>query len=264
MKFFLKVEKNRKNQLIKEENNLEILHIDEISHRKGQGQFMTIITVDKKVTSTVMGKTSDDIKQQLLTIPNIIKVKKVCMDMCAPFAKAIREVIPSAEIILDRFHIIKLINEKLWDMNKKSYKKLNKEDRKRYSNIRYLLSKPYKELDRFDKRLVKDYLKLNPEIKFIYWKIQEFRKILFCFHGQKQSVVSQKLMEWVEGTRKYLGNFIKTLETWWNEVINACIYSESNAQQEGINNKIKVVKRRGYGYRNWLNFEFRIYAECNP
>ncbi len=104
---------------------------------------------------------------------------------------------------------------------------------------------------------------MNTEIKEFYWKVQEFRKLLFNYQGYKRSFISEKLAEWMNGIRKYLGNFVKTLETWWEEVVNACIYKENNARQEGINNKIKALKRRGFGYRNWLNFEYRIYDECN-
>ena len=128
--------------------------------------------------------------------------------MCAPFAKAIREAIPNAEIVLDRFHIIKLLDKRLWSLNKKTFNNLEEKDRKRFSEIRYLLSKNRKQLLKWEKRQIKDYLRLNKEMK--------------------------------------------------------CIYKENNARQEGINNKIKMMKRRGYGYRNWLNFEFRIYGECNP
>jgi transposase len=71
-------------------------------------------------------------------------------------------------------------------------------------------------------------------------------------------------MEWSYEARKYFDKLIKTLEKWWDELVNACIYKESNARQEGLNNKIKALKRRGFGYRNWLNFEHRIYGECNP
>jgi transposase len=238
--------------------------MDEIAHKKGRGQYMTIISDDENVRETTIGKSGDDISKRLLTIPNISGVKKVCMDMCAPFAKVIREAIPGAEIVLDRFHIMKLLNKKLWELNEKRFKKIDEKARKRFSEIRYLLSKDRRQLNKWEKRQVKDYLYLNKEIKDVYWKIQEFRNILFNYHGFKHGFVSQKLMEWIEGTRKYLGNFITTLEKWWDEVVNACIYRESNARQEGINNKIKALKRRGFGYRNWLNFEFRIYGECNP
>jgi transposase len=239
------------------------LHIDEISHKKGQGQFMTLISDEENVREAALGKSYEGVKKEILSIPNVSNVQKVCMDMCAPFARATREAIPNAEIVADRFHLMKLINKRLWDLNKKSYKNLDEKQRIRFSEIRYLLSKERMHLKKWEKRLIKDYLYLNKEMKDIYWKVQEFRKILFNYRGYKHSFVSQKLMEWTYGIRKYFSKFIKTLETWWNEVVNACIYKESNSRQEGINNKIKALKRRGFGYRNWLNFEYRIYGECN-
>lgn len=240
------------------------MHIDEIAHKKGQGQFMTIISDEENVRETVIGKSSDDIIKKLLSIPNISEIKKACIDMCSPFAKAIRKVIPNAEIVLDRFHIIKMLNKYLWNLNKKSFKELDEEGRKRFSQIRYLLSKARRELSSDEKRLIKGYLQFNKEMRCAYWKIQGFRKILFNYQGSKHSFVSEKLTQWLVGTTKYFAKFVKTLKKWWNEVVNACIYKESNSRQEGLNNKIKALKRRGFGYRNWLNFEYRIYGECNP
>lgn len=237
--------------------------MDEIAHKKGQGQFMTVISDGKNVRETVIGKLSEEIIKKLQSIPGISEVKKVCIDMCPPFAKAIREAIPNAVIVLDRFHLMKLVNERLWDLNKKSYKKLDEKERERFSQIRYLLMKPRKQLKKRDKRLINEYLRLNTEMRCIYWKVQGFREILFKYQGYKHGFVSQKLMEWTYGARKYFGKLIKTLEKWWDELVNACIYRESNARQEGLNNKIKVLKRQGFGYRNWLNFEHRIYGECN-
>lgn len=62
---------------------------------------------------------------------------------------------------------------------------------------------------------------------------------------------------------KYFRKFVKTLETWWDEVVNACIFKENNGKQEGINNEIKLIKRRGFGYRNYTNFKYRILAQHN-
>jgi transposase len=212
------------------------LYIDEIAHKKGQGQFMTIISDD------------EDVKEKILTIPNISKIQKVCIDMCAPFAKAIREAIPYAVIISDRFHIIKKINECLLNWNKKTYKNLDEKEREPFSNIRFLLVKYRKKLTKWEKLQIKKYLQLNKEMRCIYWKVQGFREILFNYHGYKHSFVSQKLGQWIQGTRKYFKEFIKTLENWWDEVVNACIYKESNARQEGINNKIFFTKI----YKNFL------------
>jgi transposase len=223
---------------------------------------MTIISSEKEVENTVIGKESNNIKEKLLEIPEVSKVKKVCMDMCPSFAKAVREVIEGAEIILDRFHIVKMLNKKMLEINSKEYNKLDEKERNRFEYIRYVLTIEYSQLHKDEKRLLKDYLRKVPTVKEGYWKIQEFRKILFNYQGYKRSFVSQKLTEWIEGTRKYFAKILKSFEKWWDELVNACIFKDSNGRQEGINNKIKALKRRGFGYRNWLNFEYRIYAEC--
>jgi len=102
-------------------------------------------------------------------------------------------------------------------LNQKTYAKLDKEKREKYKTIRFLLSKDRRELEKREKIQIKKYLQLNKEIKEIYWKVQ----VLFGFHGYKRSFVSQKLMELTYGTRKYFVKFVKTLGTWWDEVVNA-------------------------------------------
>jgi transposase len=111
--------------------------------------------------------------------------------------------------------------------------------------------------------IVKNYFKLNAEIKEIYDLVQEFRRILLDYHGFKRSFISDKLKEWTNKAMKCFKKFIKTLETWWDEVLNACIFNENNGKQEGFNNEIKLVKRRGFGYTNYSNFKYRIFAQCN-
>ena len=174
----------------------------------------------------------------------------------------LREVIEGVELILDRYHLIKMMNKKLWEINKKEYEKLDEKERKKFKNIRYILSKDYTKLQKDEKRLLKDYLRKVSVVKEVYWKIQEFRKILFKYQGYNRGFVSEKLGEWMEGSRKIFGKMLKTFEQWWDELVNACIFKDSNGRQEGLNNQIKGLKRRGFGYRNWLNFEHRIYAEC--
>lgn len=224
---------------------------------------MTMIGGLGNILSTVIGKKYEDIKEELLKIPNASEVEKVCMDWCPSFAKAVREAIPKAEIISDRFHIIKNLNKRLWELNSKSYKKLDEDKREKYSNIRFLLSKDEKELTKSEKMVLKNYFKLNTEIKEIYDLVQEFRRILLDYQGFKRQIISDMLTDWTNKAMKYFKKFIKTLEQWWQEVLNACTFKENNGIQEGLNNEIKLVKRRGFGYRNYLNFKYRIFAQCN-
>lgn len=321
------------------------IHIDEIALKKGHSDFETIIYTDEEILETMSGKKSIDLQSVLKDIPGIGSIQQVCIDMCAPFADAIRTALPHVEISVDRFHVVKLLNKTLDTLRRKTDRKLkterlnlekklsqlkteeailkkelkslqkegieaekrlkkfrrkepesNKLQRKnreqeiqtgreqlqqkkaelekelneiqlkerRFSHIRFLLGKDYEKLHQDDRRLVLDYLRFNPEIKEVYWLCQDFRKILFPKKVLGKEEVSTQLTEWCTKAQKQLGHFVKTLESWWTEVLNACIYPLNNGLAEGFNNKIKLVKRMGFGFRNRLNFKLRIQAACNP
>jgi len=240
------------------------LHIDEIALKKGHSDFETIIYTETEVLETMSGKKSLSLQEVLKAIPGIGKIQEVCIDLCAPFADAIRQAMPAAEIVVDRFHLIKLLNKTLETLRNKTHAELKKAKKeKRFASIRFLLFKDYQGLNRDGRRLVREYLRLNSELKTIYWQIQGFRGIL----KQKwtsRSEAAQALTEWSASTRKHLEKFVKTLERWWEPILNAFFSPLSNGRAEGVNNKIKLVKRKGFGFNNRLNFKLRIQAACNP
>ena len=238
------------------------LHVDEISLKKGHSQFETVVYTNESVLETMSGKQSVDLEELLKNIPGIQRIKTVSIDMCASFADAIRKALPQAEIVCDRFHIIKLLNKKLDKLRMNFYKTLSEAKQEQFKSIRFLLFKDRRGLLRWEKRLIKEYLQLSPQMKEIYCLTQKFRHILF--HSQNRQSASNALLHWCESARKYLGKFVKTLETWWEEVINACVFSTSNGKAEGMNNKIKLIKRLGYGFPNRLNFRHHILAAFNP
>lgn len=237
--------------------------MDEIALKKGHGQFETILYTPEVVLQTMSGKQSVNLQGVLKAIPGIGRIRMVCMDMCAAFADAVRQVMPEAEIVCDRFHIIKLLNKKLDKLRMKYYRSLNEAKQERFKSIRFLLFRNRKQLLGWERRLVKEYLQLSPQMKEVYWLTQSFRRILFGLQKNRQAV-SNTLLAWCDKARKHLGQFVKTLETWWDEVVNACLFAQSNGRAEGINNKIKLIKRRAYGFRNRLNFRHQILATCNP
>lgn len=225
---------------------------------------MTVISSDEGVLSLVDGRNSDPIKLALSEITNIKDIKEISMDLFSPYRKAMKEIIPHAIITVDRFHVVRLLNRCLWSLNKWTYRKLDETLRKKYSSIRYLLSKDQNDLLKEEKRLLKSYFKINNTIQQVYLMVQDFRRILFGFKGEKRGAIEEKLIQWIFKTKGLMKTFVRTLGVWFDEIVNACIFSNSNARQEGINNKIKLVKRRGFGYRNCQNFKYRIMAECNP
>jgi transposase len=93
------------------------LSLDEFARRKGQGNFATILTDLEKssLLEVVDSHKSDNIiailKQQPLSMR--VGVEEVCVDMWGGFPKVIREVFPNAKIVLDKFHVQKLVNKSL-------------------------------------------------------------------------------------------------------------------------------------------------------
>lgn len=209
------------------------------------------------------GKKSLDLQVLLKTIPGLGQIQRVCMDMCAPFADAVRQVIPHAEIVLDRFHITKLLNKKLDKLRIKTTKKLSEPLQKEFSTIRFSLFKDEHALTPEKKALIEQYLGFNTEMKDIYQYCQGFRRILFPETRLTQVEASQQLTEWCTQAKNTLGHFVKTIESWWMETLNACLYPLNNGRAEGFNNKIKLVKRMGFGFRNRETFKLRIQALCN-
>ena len=93
------------------------MSLDEFARRKGQGKFATILTdLDKSsLLEVIDSHKSDDIIAALKQQPLDIRegVEEVCVDMWGGFPKVIREVFPNAKIVVDRFHVQKLVNKSL-------------------------------------------------------------------------------------------------------------------------------------------------------
>jgi len=243
--------------------NSQSLHFDEIAWRKGHGQFETVVSTEHRVLTLLSGKSSGTLQGFLKTLPGIGFIRQVSMDMCAPFAHAVKQVIPHAVIVADRFHVIRKLTETVDSLRKRTHGHLDERERKKFSRIHFLLGQDYRSLHRDERRLIRDYLRLNPPLKPVYWLAQEFRKILFHpWQDARQAYTT--LWGWCEKSRKYMRSFVKTVEQWWDPVLNACLSSLSNARQEGINNKIKLIKRQGFGYRNRHTFRLKVLAAFNP
>lgn len=239
------------------------LYLDEIAFRKGHSDFETVIATEHRVLTLLRGKASETIQAFLNTLPGIGNIRQVSMDMCAPFAHAVRQVIPKAAIVVDRFHIIQKLNDAMDGLRKRTHRQLDERERKRFAHIHFLLGRQYESLNRDEKRLVRDYLRLNPLLQTVYHKGQEFRRILF-YPWQSPKQAYDALWQWCETSRKYLHAFVKTIERWWNPVLNACLLPLNNGRIEGINNKIKLVKRQGFGYNNRQTFRLKVLAAFNP
>lgn len=196
------------------------------------------------------------------------KVQAVASDMSAAYIKAVSENLSSAVHVLDRFHVVKLFNEKLSnlrrDLHRQAVDDLHKQVLK---GTRWLLLKNPENLDekRDERTRLDEALALNQPLATAYYMKEELRQ----FWEQPDKTTAQRfLASWIERAQisgiRMLQQFAKTLQGHLFGLLAWYDYPISTGPLEGVNNKIKTLQRQAYGYRDYEFFQLKIYAlhEC--
>ena len=193
--------------------------------------------------------------------------------MYSPYVSLAKICFPNAQIIFDRFHIVNLISRmlnktriKLMNNNKTIYNKLKRYwklilmDEEELNYTDYFYSPCFR--GRRTQKIILDWLlEQNDELKATYRFYQNFLKSLKNknINGLENSITNVN----VKSVSSYMKTAIKTITKNLEYIKNAAKYKYSNGPIEGINNKIKVVKRISFGYRSFINLRTRIFLMNN-
>ena len=207
------------------------------------------------------------------------KVKTIVIDMNTPYMTLIKELFGNADIIVDPFHLVQLVSRSLNQTRIKlmnQYRTSNPEDLKKYRKLkRYWrlilkaetkLSATHYSYHRLFKGMksqkgVVDYLlSLGEEFRITY---EFYQRLLYAFDKKDYNYFVHCLNTAPDGLSSYMNTSLKTLKKYQKYVKNTFIYPYTNGPIEGINNKIKVIKRIAFGFRNFSKFKTRILISCN-
>ena len=165
----------------------------------------------------------------------------------------------NATQVVDKYHWIRQAIWAFENVRKAEQKKLSKELRKYFKRSRSLLIKRYDSLGEEQKQQVNVMLYYSVNISRAYFYKEEFLKILSCKNVED---AKKAMNDWIENTENCgIPQFEKCAETmrnWYTGIINSFSVAITNGFTEGCNNKIKVLKRNAYGYRNFKRFRNRI------
>ena len=251
----------------------QILGIDEISNKKGHKQYLLVISdLQRRCVIEVL---PDRLKETLtswfysLSMWARENIRVVSIDLWEPYKQAIQEVLPHAEIVADRYHVMKNLN-KVLDKAQRSIlgvlRRLPIDDiSSTLKGFRWVLLKNEDDLDADGKQKLQAVYVLSPLLRQIHRLKERFRSIFEHITDRKQA--ERFLNAWICEVQQLgcdkLTSFIKTLERWWAPILNYFSQGITNGAVEGINNRVKLIKRRAYGYRNVTNFRNRIVAEIS-
>ena len=221
------------------------LSLDEFSRKKGQGNFATILTdLDKSsLLEVIDSHKSDDIIKALKRIPQNIReqVEEVCVDMWGGFSKVIREVFPNAKIVIDRFHVQKLINKNLNKIRLKLEVKGLKN--------KILLMMAHLQLTELEKTELETLLQISPTLRIAHELKENILKI-YKSNITPLSAIRQ-MRKWLVSARIILGNAADTLSLHLSEICNYFKNRTTSGVTEGLNTRIKLILRQSYGFKNF-------------
>ena len=188
------------------------------------------------------------------------KVKYVIMDLWQPYKDLAKIYFPNAQIVADRFHYVRYIVQAVDTVRKKVQSKLTAEERKYFKHSKKLLLSRYINLTQ-EQRKELEYILINysEELRRVY---NEKESLLNIVHSGEKYGAIDKLNKWVKDNLdsgyEVLTECAKTYTNWISEIRNSLLVPYSNGVMEGYNNKIKVLKRVAFGFRNFQNFKARI------
>ena len=250
------------------------LGLDEIALKKGHRDFVTIVTGRLENNRIVLlgvlpDRKKDTVVAFLRSIPLRLAetIGSVCCDMYEGYTEAVREELPKADIVTDRFHVTQHYTKAADKLRQQELKRLKQElPEEEYQQLKgnmWAFRKKKADLVPKERKVLRKLFSLSLDLKQAY----QFREQLTASFELpiKKLVAKRKFRAWIKRVQKSgltcFDNFIKTLENWLEEISNYFINRDTSGFVEGFNNKIKVLKRRCYGIFNIQHLFQLIYLD---
>ena len=246
-------------------SHLRRIAIDEIAVKKGRKYLTVVLDLDSGVAVFVGdGKGAEALEPFFKRLKRTrAKIKAVAMDMSAAYIAAVSKHLPSAAIVFDRFHVVKLMNEKLSDLRRQLQREADALGKKLLKGTRWLLMKNPENLDEAqgERKKLDEALTFNQPLAEAYYMKEELR----LFWEQPDKNTAQRFLDqWLEwawaSETKILRDMANTLAGRRWGLLSYYDHPISTGPLEGTNNKIKTMKRQAYGYRDMEFFKLKILA----
>ena len=241
-----------------------VLGLDERHFTRKDGYATTLCDLRKrKVYDVVLGRSEIALEGYFTRLKDRDRVKVVCMDLCNTYRALVRKHMPQARIVADRFHVIRLVNHHFLA----TWRLLDPLGAKN----RGLLSLMRRHADRLSEAQrirLGQYFRVYPIFEAIYDFKQKLCRLLLLKHRTARQCrwracdLLKAIQELQASGFEPLKSLGHTLEAWQEEIACMWRFTKNNGITEGFHNKMAVISRRGYGYRNFLNYRLRVRALC--
>lgn len=246
------------------------MNIDEIAQEKGHGNFVLVLSAPEEgyVLDVLPDRERKTLEKWLDGLsPDMKKaIQTVNLDMWEPYTLAVKAKLPQVRIVVDRFHVMKNLNHGLTLARREIQRMASEEVKEQLKGSRWALVKNEKDLNDKQRAKLETVYQVSPELKVCHQLKEQFRTIFETITDRAKARTA--LQHWIKRVRKQnvsaLQAFLVTLDNWFDLILNYFLEHWTNAFAEGVNNKIKLIKRRAFGFSNFDHFRLRILVECAP
>lgn len=242
--------------------NLRYVGIDEFSIKKGHEYMTIMINLETgEIIYAVEGRDKKAILPFLRRLSRkAVNLKAVAMDMSGSYESAVREALPKVDIVFDRFHVMALLSKAIDQIRREQQNRCNEAGLKALKGQRFLLLKNFEKLDTTQKSSLETLLEANQPLAIAHTMKEQLR----LFWEKFSSKEGAKFLGWwiinaIESRIIELAKAGRTLLNHFEGLLTYFKHRVTNAKTEGINNKIKTLKRQAYGYRDMEYFKLRLY-----
>lgn len=186
-------------------------------------------------------------------------------DLWAHYRAAVHTVFPEVAVVADRFHVVQNLHTVIQKARKEAQAAAaDEEERKRLKGLRFLLLKNEQNLTPADRERLEILSDSHPDL----FRLWELRQVLHDWYEEKTTPEQARttLDAWIVDARKlgmeHLNSFCDTLLAWQSEIVNFFYHRITSGFVEGMNSKIRVLKRITFGIPNFDHFRLRIIAFC--
>lgn len=240
-----------------------VIAIDEFKGDTGYEKYQAILTNPQagEILDILPTRNSSDLIEYLkkYTPEERSNVKYFISDMWKPYTDLSSIYFKSATQIIDKYHFVRQCVWAFENVRKREQKKYSKQCRKLFKNTKRILTKRSSKLKDEEKQRLNAVLYISQKLLVAYRLKEDFYKILDC---EDRETAKQMMSEWVlDAQNSGLTEYEKCADTminWRIGILNSFTVPYTNGFTEGCNNRIKVIKRISYGYRNFRRFRNRI------
>jgi transposase len=261
-------------------DELNVIGIDEVTLTKGRRNFIAIVTTQQSdghvaILAVLSDRKKDSVRQFLETIPKRLwgTMETACTDMWEGYANAVKEFGAahpevSIEVVVDRYHVAKNYRDCVDKVRKQERRRLKKtlpkaEYKAIVKGMMWIIRKNNSDLTPDERKRLRRLFEHSPKLKLAY----SFREALTAIFEMRltKEEAKKRLLEWAEKVHRSMltcfDTFLTTLNNWLDEIVNYFVNRLSSGFVEGLNNKIKTIKRRCYGITRVVTMFQRLYLD---